>query len=233
MRKLVLITSILAMLAATAGSASADLTYTPSSPNGQKVYLSRACHDRGTGACHTNTGCDNYSENAGSSAITSSALSANGGAGGLLDRGYTVRIGTGLTSANIASSNSWKATMHIPVHSNAGTFNCTAPFTASRGGTMTMWYSTNGSQLAQQLLNTIGPASPGTNEQIVRRTDLGELTQTNGVAGYIEAAYHTYRPDVDWLRSPSTWTWRIGYGIDMCRGYPRAGSAPSNKKCTW
>jgi hypothetical protein len=224
---------ILAVVAtgAAAGSAVADTVYTPSSPNGQKVYLSQACHDRGTGVCHTNTGCNSYSENAGSAAIAKAALTSS--SAGLLNRGYTVRIGNGLTSQNISNSNAWRATMHIPIHSNAGTWNCTAPFNAGNGGTMTMYYSTNGSQLAQQLLNTISPSSPGTRSSLVRRTDLGELTQTNAVAGYIEAAYHTYRPDVDWLRQPASWSWRIGYGVDLCRGYPRNGRPTATKRCTW
>jgi hypothetical protein len=215
-------------------SAQADTVFTPTLPNGQKVYLSQACHNRGGPACVTNTGCFGYSENAGSAKIAASALHSLLGGGGLLERGYTVRIGDGLTEENISNSNDWGSTMHIPIHSNARDEpNCTAPFTATNGGTQTMHVSTSGQELADQLLAAIGPSSPGTSDTTVRRTDLGELNDTNMPAAYLEAAYHTYGPDTNWLNNPTSWSWGIGAGVDACRGYPRAGVITLPKKCTW
>jgi N-acetylmuramoyl-L-alanine amidase len=218
-----------------AASAQADTVFTPTVPNGQKVYLSQACHDRGGPACVPNSGCFGYNENAGSAAIARSALHNVLGGGGLLERGYTVNIGDGLTDDNISNSNAWGSTMHIPIHSNAGgeELKCTAPFTATDGGTQTMYVSTSGQELAEQLLAVIGPRSPGTSDTTVERTDLGELNDTNMPAAYLEAAFHTYGPDTNWLNDPTSWSWGIGAGVDACRGYPRAGVITLPKKCTW
>ena len=233
-RLLVTITGAIAALLTTISSAAADVTYVPWPTNGEKVYLSQSCHDRGSGRCQENTGCSNHvGENAWSASLARAALRDDKGWGGLLDRQYIVRRGTSLTSQNIKSSNAWGALMHIPLHSNASPWDCTPPYKASTFGTWGMYVSNNGKQLATELVNRIGPASPGTNDKIVKRSDLGELNQTRAVAGYLEAEFHTYGAGVDWLQKVEEWDWRLGYAVDKCRGYPRDGGKALSKICTW
>ena len=42
-------------------------------------------------------------------------------------------------------------------------------------------------------------------------------------AAYVEAAYHAFRPDVDWLRGSANDGGKIAQGIDNCFGSPRCG----------
>lgn len=126
--------------------------------------------------------------------------------------------------------------MHIPLHTNAVPWDCSSPYSYGTFGTWGMYVSTNGSQLAAQLRNRIGASSPGTNDKIVKRTDLGELNQTTAVAGYLEAEFHTFRPGMNWLHDYANWSWRLGYAVDSCRGYPRAsngGKPTGTKLCSW
>ncbi|MDX1511520.1 MAG: hypothetical protein R3249_09250 [Nitriliruptorales bacterium] len=233
-RLLATIAGALGVLVGMTTAAAADVTYVPSPNNGQKVYLSQSCHDRGSGSCQDNVGCpEHIGENAWSESLARAALRDNTGWGGLLDRQYIVRRGTGLTWQNIKSSNAWGALMHIPLHSNASPWDCTAPYKDSTFGTWGMYVSNNGKQLATQLMKRIGPASPGTNDKIVKRRDLGELNQTRAVAGYLEAEFHTYGAGVEWLEDVEDWDWRLGYAVDKCRGYPREGGKALSKICTW
>lgn len=194
---------------------SADTIYMPTQWNGRKVYLSPSSQT-------ANVGCDGYNESTGARVIASRAKDY------LYGRGYAVRIGSGTSSQNIASSNAWGSNIHVPVHSNAGTSDCTAPFNATNGGTWTMYEpgNTASSNLAQRILDAMRGYSPGTTD--LKGTDvelsgmtLGELRQTNITSGYVEAAFHTYRPDVDWLRNASSVGGRIGVGIDNYFGNPR------------
>lgn len=162
-------TVVLLLVTLTANIAVADTTYFPSPDNGRRIYLSEACHDRGGNQCISNDGCDGYEENLRSEKIVYDALRSQNM--GLLDRQYIVQIGNGLARENVASSNEFNPVLHIPVHSNARDFNCDAT-NNSYGGTWPMYVSDNGRQVANQLLHSFEPASPGTNDQLVRRTDL-------------------------------------------------------------
>lgn len=74
--------------------------------------MSRSCHDRSSGACIDNPGCDGFSENSRSALLAYDALRGPNLGSGLLDRQYIVRIGDGLTAENIRASNGWNAKMH-------------------------------------------------------------------------------------------------------------------------
>src|SRR5918998_2531645 len=122
----------LAMLAALPASpAKADVEMGP--VDGPRIYLSQACHNRGGPNCVPNVGCFDYDENAGSAAIARAA------APHFADRGYRVRIGDGLTEANIQNSNPFRALIHIPIHSNAGAEDC-ASTNAANGGTQVLHF---------------------------------------------------------------------------------------------
>lgn len=207
-----------------------DTTYVPTSPNGQKVYLSRSCHGSGGSSnCVTNTGCDGFSEN------NRSRLLATAVKNDLLTRGYRVRIGDQGVSGNIASSNSWNATMHIPLHSNAaGSAACAAPVDKSTRGSHALWAGNPGKKLGEAILYFLDTGSPGTDDRTVGRTDLGELNSTDAVASYLESEFHDWNRGMNWLRESNDWAWRIATGVDRCRGYPRDNSGPTTtKSCGW
>lgn len=215
-------------------SAQADTTYVPSPDNNQRVYLSEACHNSSsTGPCNTNFGCDNYSENVRSADIAYDSLRSP--SGGLLDRQYIVRIGNGTIQENIQHSNSWNSRMHIPIHTNAaGAATCNQPASEGIRGTHGLYRSNNDQELARELKQALGASSPGTGDAVIHRGNLGELSDTQAVAGYLEAEFHDWPRGVNWLRESNSWTWLIGLGVDTCRGYPRGNGGPTfQKDCTW
>jgi len=222
-----------------AGSALADVEMYPADWNGQKVYLSQACHGANGGSnCNENTGCNGYGENFWSASWADKAAFGGSNVSGtpLISRGYAVRIGQGGASNNINSSNAWGATMHIPMHSNARDPVACPTTDNSYGGTWMLYLSSNGRQLSDQLLYTLRGVSPGTNDRLVYRSDLGELTQTRAVAAYMETEFHTWQRGVDFLADPWQHSWRVGYGVDRCRGYPRDynyDQPTSTKYCSW
>jgi len=78
----------------------------------------------------------------------------------------------------------------------------------------------SGSYLAQQILDYLGWRSPGTNDFRQPRTDWQELYATNGTAVYVEAAYHDWQADEDWLRTYNDWAWLVALAVDVRLGYP-------------
>jgi hypothetical protein len=212
----------LAILAAlTAAPARADVELGPT--DGPRIYLSQACHNSVLGlVCVPNIGCSLYDENAGSAAIAREA------ANHFAARGYRVRIGNGTREANIRNSNAFGALIHVPIHSNAGQWDCSST-NAANGGTLVMHYGGPGDdQLANIMVSEIGPQSPGTSDRTQVRRDLAEITETRAHAAYLEAAYHTFGNDVAFLRNPGAWAWRIAEAVDRCLG--RNGKP---KECTW
>ncbi|MGN1402353.1 MAG: hypothetical protein ACI4XL_12725 [Bacillus sp. (in: firmicutes)] len=192
-------------------TASADTIYTPpGKSNGYKVYLSPAKH------AAENTGCNNYKESA------NARLIATESAKDLQAMGYTVRVGSGDYVANTTSSNDWKPQLHVPIHSNATTFDC-AGTNPKRGGTWLMYVSTNGNLAAERILAAMGSSSPGTNDRKLTDVEatggtLYELRRTVAVAAYVEAAFHTYGPDVSWLLQHGTVGQKITNGIHSYSG---------------
>lgn len=190
--------------------AAASQTYYPGAWNGYKIYLSPSSQ---TG----NIGCDGFNEATFAMNTAFRAVHEPGVEAGFLSRGYQVRIGTGTVNQRIADSNSYAPRYHIALHSNATT-GCPG----SRGGTETYNYHGNvsGSFLAQEILNFLGPRSPGTGDKRVPRTDLAELYATTSTAVYLESAFHDFPPDEDWLRTYDYWAWLIAMCVDIRLGYP-------------
>lgn len=206
---------------AVAPTAAADVTYVPETWNGKVVYLSQACHDRGDTVCHTNTGCGGFSENRNSYFVAVRAVTAQDPEQlNLLERGYKVVRGNGLTRSNIASSNRLGADLHVPIHSNAISKSCETGFSAERYGTHVLYVSSAGKDCAQIMKTHVGASSPGTGDSRQYRTDLGELNQTNAVSCYLEQEYHVWDRGTAWMRDSSDWSWRIALSIDEYLGYP-------------
>lgn len=210
------------MLASIPGMSLANTTYYPPAGtwNGYKVYLSPAYH------VPDNVGCDNYQESAGASNIANAAKNT------LLSYGYQVRIGSGDYQANTTDSNAWGSSVHVPIHSNAGTWDCTGQNSAN-GGTWLIYADTADYNVGVKVLDSMRSYSPGTTDQICSDTSgctaftLHELRSTNMPAAYVEAAFHTYGPDEDWLLQYATVGERIAVGIDQYFGSPRCPS-PDN-----
>lgn len=197
---------------------SGGTTYTSSPTHGTKVYLSPAKHSP------ENTGCDNYAESSGARSIALAAKNY------LVARGYIVRVGAGDFQQNTNDSNAWQPHVHIPIHSNARTTWDCASSNPQNGGSWMMWEtgSSADENLANYILPQLSPASPGTDDrggtdEALSGRQLLELRGTNATAAYVEAAFHTYGLDEDWLRSSSTVGNKIAAGIDNYFGTPRCG----------
>ncbi|WP_369374983.1 hypothetical protein AB1046_10340 [Promicromonospora sp. Populi] len=225
MRRFVSVLAVLVLGAAgflaVAPTAAADVTYVPETWNGKVIYLSEACHDRGDTVCHTNTGCDGFSENANAFQVAvSTATQDDPDQLNLLERGYKVVRGNGLTRRNIANSNRLGADLHLPIHSNAISKSCETGFSPERYGTHVMYVSPAGERCAEIMTERVGAGSPGTNDARHYRSDLGELNQTNAPACYLEQEFHVWDKGVAWMRNHGAWTWRIAQSVDVYMGYP-------------
>ncbi|WP_148612767.1 hypothetical protein [Nocardioides rubriscoriae] len=215
-----------ALITLSVAPSQADEQYDPPSGtwNGKVVYMSRACHDRGSGACITNYGCDGaagltYSENLGSRNIIRKATYGGGGQFNLLERGYRVVIGNGLLQENINNSNARNIAVHMPVHSDApgdGQLHCPGN-DPSIFGTLGLYRYTGQRNCANMIVSHLGPMGPGPNDVMLSKTDLGELNYVDAVTCYVEAEAHTWARGVNWLREGAEdggWSWALGYVID-------------------
>lgn len=210
-----------------AAAQTTDEIYYPTTANGYRIYLSPARHTNAgsRGEClGTNENTMGYWNSR--DATDSNAYASNN----LLERGYTVRIGTGTVASAIANSNAWGADRHVVMHSNSKTTQNCPSTSAGNYGTNVIYRSgsTNGQNLASNLNTQIGPASPGTYDYICYNPghpcttiDLGELRDTAAPAAYIEAEFHDWDRGANWLWNDTSWQWRIAQGIDSHLGAPR------------
>lgn len=207
--------------------------------NGKKVYLSPARHsDAGSrGECVGSNGLGNLNENTAAYRFAYYAGSGNyigqrvstSQYRNLRARGYKVRIGRGTVSSAISNSNAWGATVHIPIHSNARSENCSNS-DASRHGTHIIFKSygdTGGEGLSNQLKYTVGQSSPGTNDLVCHNSSsctlfncLGELCSTRAKAAYLEREFHTWNKGAKWMSTDQYNAWRVGWAVDRFLGYP-------------
>ncbi len=221
--------------------AASDLVYNSiSSWNGKKVYLSPARHSNagsrgecggsaGMGSLDENTAAYRFAYYAASGDYVGSSKSTSAYRN-LRLRGYKVRIGRGTVSSAISNSNAWGATVHIPIHSNARSESC-GNNTASRHGTHVIYksYGSAGGQgLSGHIKDTVGAASPGTNDLICHNSSactafncLGELCNTSAKAAYLEREFHTWNKGAKWMKTDHYNTWRLGWAVDKFLGYPR------------
>lgn len=219
---------------AVAGSAAvADTVYQPPAGtwNGERVYLSRACHDASDeipgGPCIPNEGCEGaadttYNENVRSRDIIQAATYGAGARENFLERGYIVVIGNGTVRENISNSNGRDIAVHMPVHSNAfGRGLRCASNDRSLFGTEGLYRYDRQRRCSSTIVSRIGPESPGTDDRIVPRTDLGELNEVNAVSCYLEAEYHIWGRGVNWLRDSDDWaSYLLGFVVDDFLDYP-------------
>jgi N-acetylmuramoyl-L-alanine amidase len=220
--------------------ADSDLIYQPYGAwNGKKIYLSPARHAAGDlgdecGSPDENRLAFNAAWDATNGNYWGDEYRPSSSGRNLRARGYQVRIGRGTVSTAISRSNSWNATLHIPMHSNADVPNQCGRTNTALFGTHVIY--TDGSareqNLATKLRNQVGAhldyRSPGTNDRVCRNfadnctriKPLAELDQTRAEAAYMESEFHTWNRGHEWLRSSQIWAWRVGVAVDTHLGYP-------------
>ncbi|MGN0558214.1 MAG: N-acetylmuramoyl-L-alanine amidase [Acutalibacteraceae bacterium] len=124
-------------------------------------------------------------------------------------------------STSIRESNSWKADLHIPIHTNAYNGKVT-------GGTLIMVYSNTGenAKAAKAIKAVLDPLSPGKDYEIQTRTDLSELSNTTAIAVYIECEFHDTKTGSDFIISHTT---QLGEAIakGICNYYGVTYKAPT------
>lgn len=212
-----------------------DLIYEPYGTwNGYRVYLSPARHadSGGRGECGTMGENDLaywVAYDAANGEYYNDQYNPTSTLRNLRARGYRVRIGRGTLQSAIDNSNAWGADLHIPIHSNADVAGQCSRTTASRFGTVVIYWNTSsgGPALASQLRTTVGASSPGTNDYTCYNPGhpcttitLGELRYTNAVAAYMETEFHTWTTGYNWIYNSPVWAWRIGWGVDEYLNYP-------------
>lgn len=219
------VVAALILPAADSVAVSADENYYPSNWNGKKVYLSPAQHHSGPGARGE---CQGQVED---DMAYSAAYGAANLPDGLLSRQYKVQIGTTTYVQAVANSNSWGADIHLIMHSNAGSGagTCATRPASTRGTTVIYWdTSAQGATLSQNIVNEVGPYSPGTHDFKCKNSDpctaiypLYELHATNATAAYSETEFHDWNQGIAFLTSAGTWKTQFGVAVDQTLGYPR------------
>jgi len=111
-------------------------------------------------------------------------------------------------NTTINESNSWKADLHISIHTNA--YNGTVT-----GGTLVMLYSMadENAKVGKAILDAVAPISPGPDYALRVNPSLAELNGTTAIAVYLEIEMHDTKIGSDWIISN---TKTIGEAI--CQG---------------
>lgn len=137
---------------------------------------------------------------------------------------FSVKVGkSGDTMENrCKESDSFKADIHLPIHTNAFDAKTT-------GGTLVMLYksSTEHNKAGKALLDAVGKISPGKDYALRYRTDLYELNTPNAMSLYLEVEFHDTKTGSDWIRNN---TENIGEAIakGMCNYFGVTYKAPSS-----
>lgn len=111
---------------------------------------------------------------------------------------------------SINESNTWKADLHLPIHTNAG----------GGAGTMVMVYekSTTAMKFAQPIYDEVQEISPGkTNYGIKEYPGLAELNRTSAMAVYTEVDFHDNKEIAQWIINNP-----VVIGEALCKGVCKA-----------
>ena len=95
--------------------------------------------------------------------------------------------------ARCKESDSWKADLHVPIHTNA--------YNKSVTGTRLFCYSTSGAgyKACQAVFNALAPLTPGTSENIRANTGLYEVSYPDAPTVYIEVDFHDVAAVAKWI----------------------------------
>lgn len=97
-------------------------------------------------------------------------------------------------NTSIRESNTWKADLHIPIHTNAFNGKVT-------GGTLVMLYSntTANNKAGKAILDAVKVISPGKDYNLRYNSELAELNSTNAIAVYLEVEFHDTKEGAKWI----------------------------------
>lgn len=203
--------------------------------NGIKVFLSPAWHylpDNPAATSADKLGCPAfgsfYSEerNMRAAAEATAVTTSTAVAADLAERGYWVRVGNGDPDTNPRLANEFGAAIYIAFHSN-GTTDDGRACRGERGGTETFNRSGNAASsfLAERIKNELMHQSPGLGDKRIpqdcSRSCFAELRNSRAPRTvYLEAGFHDFRADANWLLQYRDWAWRVAFAIDLELGYP-------------
>ena len=112
-----------------------------------------------------------------------------------LDRcGFETMAGLdGTMYTRVAESNRWGAELHLPVHTNA--------FDGKVAGLRIMVARTGGEaeKIAQAIMDTLAPITPGTSDGISVQTGLYEITNSSALCVYLEVGFHDEPQEAQWI----------------------------------
>lgn len=93
----------------------------------------------------------------------------------------------------VAHSNSWKADMHIAIHTNA--------YDGKVGGTRCFYYANNGygNVATQAVYDELKGITPGKSDAISAYPSLYELKYTDATAVYVEVEFHDVAEYARWI----------------------------------
>ena len=133
---------------------------------------------------------------------------ANATATALKRCGFEVKVGkSGDSMQNrCAESDSFKADIHMPIHTNAYNGQVT-------GGTRIFCLNSNGRKACQAILNELGKISPGTSDSISYQTGLYEINVPKALTVYVECEFHDTKTGANWIINNTA---NIGEAI--CKG---------------
>lgn len=142
--------------------------------------------------------------------------------------GFSVKVGkSGDTMQNRCNeSDTFKADIHMPIHTNAFDAKTT-------GGTLVMLYksTTEHNKAGKALLDAVGKISPGNDYALRYRTDLYELSAPSAMSLYLEVEFHDTKTGSDWIINNID---NIGEAIakGMCSYFGVTYKAPATSSST-
>lgn len=104
------------------------------------------------------------------------------------------------------NSDSFKADIHMPIHTNAYNGNVT-------GGTRIFCLNSNGRPACEAILKELGKISPGTADSVTYHTGLYEINVPIALTIYVECEFHDTKTGSDWIRNNIT-----SIGEAICKG---------------
>lgn len=106
--------------------------------------------------------------------------------------GFEVKQNENMYTA-VKESNSWKADLHVPIHTNA--------FDGKVSGTRIFAYALSGEgyKAAQAIYNVLAPITPGKSENIKAAPTLYEVKNTNAPCVYVEVDFHDNPTAAKWI----------------------------------
>lgn len=112
----------------------------------------------------------------------------------LEDKGFTVMVGqSGDSMQNRCDeSDAFNADLHIPIHTNALNGEYT-------GGTFVFVLGDNEYALAQSVLDSLAPISPGGDDRIEYKPELYEINMPQAKTVYIECEFHDTEEGANWI----------------------------------